>query len=90
MFRISATPRLAIFAIGAAALGLATLSFTGTSEAYDGRHDQGFERPAHGWRPQPPVFHGYWGHRYWQRYRDGFDFRAPPPPPGPYYRYGWR
>lgn len=91
MFRISATPRLATLAIGAAALGLATLSLTGSSEAHDGRYGYGYERPAYGWRsPPPPVFHGYWGRRHWRRHHDGYGFRPPPPPPGPYYRYGWR
>lgn len=90
MFRISATPRLAKLAIGAAALGLATLSFIGSSEAYDGRYGYGYERPAYGWRPPPPAFHGYWGRRHWRRHYDGYGFRPPPPPPGAYYRYGWR
>ncbi|RDJ23014.1 hypothetical protein DWF00_06540 [Bosea caraganae] len=89
MFRISATHRLAKLAIGAAALGLATLSFAGSSEAYDGRYGYGYQRPAYGFRPPPPpVSHGYWGQRQWRRYNDGYGFRAPPPVMRE--RYGWR
>lgn len=90
MFRISATPRLAKLAIGAAALGLATLSFTGPSQAYDGRYGYGYERPAYGFRAPPPVFHGYWGHRQWRRHHDGYGYGFRGRPPGGYDRYGWR
>lgn len=90
MFRITTKPGLVKLAIGAAALAVAGLASVGPSEAYDGRYGYGYERPAYGWRPPPPVVHGYWGHRQWRRYNDGYGFRSPPPPPGAYYRYGWR
>jgi hypothetical protein len=89
MVRRFATTSLATLALGAAALAGASVITVGSAQAWDGRHERGWDRPAYGWRPAPPVFHGYWGERRWRRH-DGYGhgFRAPPPPPA--YRYGWR
>jgi len=87
MFRTLAPTSLATLVIGAAALVGLSLAAPSDAQAYDGRHYArgGYDRP-HGWRAPPPVVHGYWGHRRWQRYHEGRDFRGPPRP----YGYGWR
>jgi hypothetical protein len=87
MFRRLIATGLATLVIGAAALTGASLATTSPARAYDGYHGRGYERPHH-WRPAPPAFHGYWGHRRWQRYNEGHRFRAPPPRYG--HGYGWR
>jgi hypothetical protein len=38
------------------------------AEAFGGRYEQGWGPPRHGWRPPPPVFHGYWGRRRWHHH----------------------
>jgi hypothetical protein len=87
MFRISAGASLATLAIGATALLAASFVTASPAEAFGSRYERSYERPSYGWRPPPPVVHGYWGQRRWQRYNDGF--RAPPP--ARYgYGYGWR
>lgn len=87
MFRITTKAGFLKLAIGAAAIAVAGLASVGPSEAYDGRRAYGYERPAHGWRPPPPVAHGYWGHRQWRRHHDGYGYG---PRPFPRDRYGWR
>lgn len=90
MVRRSATTSLATLILGAAALAGASVMTIGSAQAWDGRHERGWDRPAYGWRPAPPVFHGYWGERRWRRH-DGYGFRAPPPPRHGYsYGHGWR
>jgi len=88
MFRSFAVTGLAGFAISAVALTTASLMTTGPAEAFGPRYER--EVPAYGWRPPPPAVHGYWGHRRWQRYNEGFR----PPPPRQHYGYGrgygWR
>lgn len=86
MFRKFAGASLATFFVGATALVAASVTNINSAEAFGGGYERGYERPAYGWRPPPPAFHGYWGHRRWQRYNDGFR----PPPPPPRYGYGWR
>lgn len=87
MFRKLASTSLATLVIGAAALAGASLAAPSAAQALDGRHYErgGYDRP-YGWRAPPPVVHGYWGHRRWQRYHEGRRFYGPPPA----YRYGWR
>jgi hypothetical protein len=91
MFRKIAGASVATFVVGATALVAASFVNVSSAEAFGGRYERGYERPAYGWRPPPPAVHGYWGHRRWQRYNDGYGFR-PPPPRGPRYGYGygWR
>jgi hypothetical protein len=86
MFRKFAGASLATFVLGATALAAASFVNVGSAEAFGGRYERGYERPAYGWRPAPPAMHGYWGQRRWQRYNDGYDFRGPPRS----YGYGWR
>lgn len=85
MFRKIAATSLVALAIGAAALAGASLAAPAAAQPFDGRYGRAYERP-HGWRAPPPVVHGYWGHRRWQRYHEGRDFRGPPPAHG----YVWR
>ncbi|KRE17800.1 hypothetical protein ASE63_00945 [Bosea sp. Root381] len=89
MFRKFAGVSLATFVVGASALVAASFMTAGSAEAFGGRYERGYERPAYGWRPPPPAMHGYWGHRRWQRYNEGFR-----PPPRHHYGYGrdygWR
>ena len=87
MVRTIATTSFATLVFGAAALAGASVMTVGSAQAWDGRHERGWDRPAYGWRPAPPVFHGYWGERRWRRHDDARRFHAPPPPA---YRYGWR
>jgi hypothetical protein len=87
MFRTFASTSFATLVIGAAALAGASLVNPSIAQAYDGRYGHGgYERPHGGWRAPPPVVHGYWGHRRWQRYHEGRRFYGPPPA----HRYGWR
>lgn len=91
MFRSFAATSLASLAIGAAAFAAASLTTVSSAEAFGGRYERGYDGPpAYGWRPPPPVVHGYWGRRHWQRYHDGYGFRPPPPPPRYGYGHGWR
>jgi hypothetical protein len=87
MARTFASIGIAALVIGAAALGAASLS--GPAAAYEGRWDRQQERPAHGWRPSPPIVHGYWGARYWRRYGDA-ERRHARPDHYQGYGYGWR
>ncbi|WNJ88952.1 hypothetical protein [Bosea sp. 685] len=84
MFRTFAG--LSTLAIGAAALAVASFAPITSASAFDGRYERGYERAEYGWRPAPPVFHGYWGRRHWRHQYEGQGFRAPPPA----YGYGWR
>ena len=90
MFRSFAGTSLATLIVGATALAAASLATASSADAFGGRYERGYERPAYGWRPPPPAMHGYWGQRRWQRYNDGYGFRAPPPPARYGYGYGWR
>ncbi len=89
MFRKLASASLATFIIGAATLGAASLAGTGSAAAFDGRWDRSQERPAYGWRPAPPAFHGYWGQRQWRRFGED-DRRFVRPRHYESYGYGWR
>jgi hypothetical protein len=86
MFRKFASTSLATLVIGAAALTAASFAAPSDAQAYDGRYGRGsYDRP-YGWRAPPPVVHGYWGHRRWQRWHDERRFYGPPPA----WRHGWR
>lgn len=89
MFRKFASAGIAALVIGAAALGAASLAWTSPAAAYEGRWDRRQERPAYGWRPSPPVVHGYWGARYWRRYGDA-ERRQVRPHQHQGYGHGWR
>ncbi|MFN3670971.1 MAG: hypothetical protein ACK4VM_03575 [Bosea sp. (in: a-proteobacteria)] len=82
---------LTTLVIGAAALVGSSLIAAAPAQSWDGRGGRGYER-VEGFRPAPPAYHGYWGHRQWRRHHDGYGFRAPPPPPRYGYGYGggWR
>jgi hypothetical protein len=81
---------LAALALGGAVLAASTFAGTGDAQAFGGRYERSYERPAYGygWRPAPPAVHGFWGQRRWHRYYDGYGMR--PPPPRSSYGYGWR
>jgi Spy/CpxP family protein refolding chaperone len=82
MFRKIASMSLTSVLVGAAALAGASLFAAAPAAAFDGYGPRGYYDRPHGWRPPPPPFHGYWGHRHWRRHHDGYGFRPPPPPPG--------
>lgn len=90
MFRNRARIGFAAFALGTIALAASTFAGAGQAQAFGDRYERAYERPAYGagWRPAPPVVHGYWGQRRWHRYSDGYGMR--PPPPRSSYGYGWR
>ncbi|SEF68539.1 hypothetical protein [Bosea lathyri] len=89
MFRKFAGVSLATFVLGATAVAAASFVNVSSAEAFGGRYEAGYDRPAYGWRrPPPPAFHGYWGQRRWQRYNDGYGSRPQPQRYG--YGYGWR
>ncbi len=90
MFRKFAATSLASLAIGAAALAAASVMTVGPAAAFGEGYGPRYDTPAHGWRPPPPAVHGYWGHRRWQRYNDGYGFRSPPPRYGYGYGRDWR
>lgn len=69
MFRKLATAGLAALALGSGGLAMLSLVGSGEAQAYD-RYERQYERRAYGWRPSPPVFHGYWGQRRWQRWNE--------------------
>lgn len=87
MFRNLAVTGLAGLAIGAVALTTASLMTTGSAEAFGPRYERA--APAYGFRPPPPAFHGFWGHRRWQRWNENFR-PLPRPHDGYARRYGWR
>ncbi len=80
----------AALALGGLALAASIVAGVGDAQAFGGRSEQSWQRPAYdaGWRPAPPAVHGFWGQRRWHRYSHGFDTR--PPPPRSSYGYGWR
>jgi hypothetical protein len=88
MFRKIAGISLASFVVGAAALTSASLATISPAEAFGGRYERGYDRPAPGWRPPPPAMHGYWGQQRWRRYNESYGWRPPPQRYG--YGYGWR
>ncbi|MGO4172462.1 hypothetical protein [Bosea sp. TAF32] len=90
MFRNRARLGFAAFALGGIVLAASTFAGAGNAQAFGGRYEPAYERPAYGadWRPAPPAVHGFWGQRRWHRYYDGYGMRPPPPRYG--YGYGWR
>jgi len=90
--KIAITTNTAVRTLTGALAGLAALVgvgllAAGPAAAYDGHGygpRGGYER-SRDWRPPPPAFHGYWGHRQWRRHHDGYGFRPPPP-----HYSGWR
>ncbi|MDP3410253.1 hypothetical protein [Bosea sp. (in: a-proteobacteria)] len=92
MFRHFAATSLASLAIGAAVFAAASLTTVSPAKAFGGRYERGYYGPpAHGWRPPPPVVHGYWGERRWRRWHEERQFHGAPPPRYGYgYGHGWR
>lgn len=90
MFGNRARIGFAALALGGAVLAASTFAGSGEAQAFGGRYERSYERPAYGygWRPAPPAVHGFWGQRRWHRYSDGYGMRPPPPRYG--YGYGWR
>ncbi|PZU91785.1 MAG: hypothetical protein DI527_11810 [Chelatococcus sp.] len=41
----------------------------------DGDRGRAYGRRDAEWRPVPPLVHGYWGRRRWQRYSEDDGFR---------------
>jgi hypothetical protein len=80
---------LAGLALGAAVFAAGSVVAPAPAEAFGGRYEEGWGPPRHGWRPPPPVFHGYWGRRRWH-HQDAYGFRPPPPRYGYGYGHGWR
>jgi hypothetical protein len=90
MFGNRARIGLTALALGGAVLAASTFAGTDDAQAFGGRYERSYERPAYGygWRPAPPAVHGFWGQRRWHRYSDGYGMRPPPQRYG--YGYGWR
>ena len=90
MFGNRARIGLAALALSGAVLAVSAFAGVGEAQAFGGRYERSYERPAYGygWRPAPPAVHGFWGQRRWHRYSDDYGMRPPPPRYG--YGYGWR
>lgn len=90
MFGNRARIGFAAFALGGIVLTVSTFAGAGNAQAFGGRYEPVYERPAYGygWRPAPPAMYGFWGQRRWHRYFDGYGGRPMPPREG--YGYGWR